>query len=452
MMREIIAEKLGFPLQDFYRKTNILETLQFYKETQNWDEDKLRNLQETKLKTLVNFAYKNVPYYEDLFNKIKLRPSDISTLDDLYKIPILTKKIALKNNSKLFVRNHKRIKNLRLGKTGGTTGIPLLVLKDANARSHTWASYYRWFEWMGLNYWDKKATLWGASTVLSNSVKSSIMSNSIDFLQNQITINSFSIDKSNYLKTFNHIKEFNPLILKGYLSSLIDLAEFIVRNDLKGISPIAISSTSETLLSHNREYLEQVFGAPVYDQYGCGEVSGIAYECSAHNGLHITEEHCIVETSENKNDLSGRSGNLVVTNLDNFAMPFLRYENGDVVALSDDKCSCGLKHKKISRIEGRTADTITLKNGTKVHGVFFTDIFYELNILSDKVQRFQVYQEKVGEIELRIEGETSLEPEKKKLLIDSLNRFFDSIIYIEQTLIQTETNGKFKYIISNILK
>ncbi|WP_029038376.1 phenylacetate--CoA ligase family protein [Salinimicrobium xinjiangense] len=452
-MRKTLSKTVGYPLQDKVKGTKILETLNFLRDSQSWDQDRIRNYQNEKLKSLVNHAYKNVPFYRDTFNELKLSPSDIKTQDDLYKIPVLTKEIARRENHRLLVKNHSSLGKIKKGKTGGTTGSPLLIYKDVTDRSFTWASYYRWFEWMGINYYDKKSTLWGAKTVLSQSTKSKFKDKATNFLLNEKTVNTFDNNEKNWKKTYDEISRFQPSILKGYLSSLIEFAHFIEKNNLNTLKPEVLSSTTETLLPHNREFLQKIFKAPIFDQYGCGEINGIAYECSAHDGLHITEEHCIVEIQNNgSNVIQGESGNLVITNLDNYVMPVIRYENGDRSSLSTKKCSCGINHSRLNSIEGRTADTIVLKNDVHVHAVFFTDIFYELGIFTDKVQRFQVIQTKVGQIILKLECQKNLEDHKEKQLRIALKRFFSNVEILQVVKIENSKNGKFRNIINEVSK
>lgn len=450
MFRKIIAKEFGYPIQDFVKKTEILKTLKFLNESQYWDDNQIEEYRLIKFKKLFEFARRNVPYYSELFGSLKLTFSDFKSLQDINKIPILTKEIVRKENHNLVARNFN-MKHVKKGKTGGTTGAPIIVLKDVNNRSFTWASYYRWYNWIGIDYYDKEATFWGARTVLSSSLKHNIIKKSTDYLQNNLAINSFNVSNKDLSKIYMSLRRFKPQIIKGYLSALIHLAEYIEYNDLETISPIALSSTSETLYKHNREFLESVFKAPIYDQYGCGELSAISYECPKHNGLHINQEHVICEVLDEDNQaIINKSGRIVGTDLDNYVMPFIRYENGDLATLTDRKCSCGVNQPLMYSIEGRSTDTITLKNGSKVHGVFFTDILYELGIMTDIVQRFQVYQNIPGSIEFRIESRGRISSELKKSIRNALNTFFEEVDIIETNQLSVSDSGKFKYILNDI--
>jgi phenylacetate-CoA ligase len=449
-IRKYYAKSIGYPLQDYIKKTNISDTLNLLRESQYWDEEKICDYQLSKLQSLITHAYRNVPYYSDLFDSIKLKPSDIQSLDDIQKIPLLTKDIIIKENSKLLATDFN-MRHVKKGKTGGTTGAPIVVYKDVANRSFTWASYFRWYEWMGVNYYDKVATLWGAATVTSKSLKRQIRDKTLQLLQNELRIDSFTMSDQNMMRVYEILTDNKPVLIKGYLSALLNYATFLKTNNLHAISPKALSSTTETLMPHHRKYIESIFKAPIYDQYGCGELSAISYECSAHSGLHINMEHIICEIlDENERSVIDKKGRVVGTDLDNYVMPFIRYENGDISSIASTKCSCGINQPLMNSIDGRTVDTVELKSGENVHGVFFTDIFFELGILTNKIQKFQIYQNQPGKIELRVQCAEPMEKKKKQILLQSIQKYFYEVNYSEHKMLSNEENGKFKYIINKI--
>jgi phenylacetate-CoA ligase len=450
-MRKFIAKKIGYPIQDVVKGTRILPTMDFLRLSQHWDEDKLNDYRLKKLINLVKYAYDNVPYYQNLFNSIKLKPADIRGIEDIRKIPILTKEIVRKENMNMVSRTFD-MKHVMKGKTGGTTGSPVITFSDPQNRSFIWASYYRWYEWMGIELGDKATTLWGARTVLSDSLIEKTRNRLINFLQNSITINSFEMNEVTLPLIYEKIKKSQPVILKGYLSALLYLANYCESVNDKSIRPKVLSTTTETLLPHNRLYLEKILQAPVYDQYGCGEVSAIAYECSHHNGLHINQEHVIVEILDESGCCTeGQTGRMITTGLDNYVMPFIRFENGDSAANSPVKCKCGINQPLLTSIAGRIGDTIVLANGSRVHGVFFSDILYELNILAEKIQRFQVYQNAPGEIEFRFESTIKVEDRVMGQLKEALLKFFNKVEIRHVKKLQNEENGKFRYIKTTLI-
>jgi phenylacetate-CoA ligase len=450
MAGKFIARKIGYPLQDLVKHTSILKKKEFLMETQKWDESRLREYQFSKLKSLLQFSMRHVPYYRDLFIKEKIDLNDITRIEDIKIIPVLTKEIVRNENMRLMA--DIPLKHIKKGKTGGTTGSPVMTLHDAEARSFTWGSYYRWYDWIGVELGDPVATLWGSKRVLRQSRFQNAKDRMADYLQNTITINAFQLDPQALPAVVKKLNRFEPVLIKGYLSALYLLANHLSsQNKSLDFKPLAVSTTSETLLKPYKDFMQNVFQCPVYDQYGCGEVEAIAYECREQNGLHITSEHVIVEVLNPDNDaVFNTEGKIVVTDLDNQAMPFIRYENGDMAALDPAKCRCGLQHPLLKSIAGRSIETIILKNGGKVHGVFFTDIFHELDISTVQVSRFQVHQKIPGAIELRLEVKDINDDAYLLKLKNALMQYFNDAQIIKYRELAADESGKFRYVLSEV--
>lgn len=447
MLNKFIATHIGFPLQDKVMKTPILETGKLLDESQFWGSSKMEEYQLTKLKQLIEYSYTNVPYYRALFKKHNIHPDDIKKLDDIKIIPVLTKELLRENHQSL-ISEIAQFKHVKKGKTGGTTGTPVPTYKDTSERSFTWASYYRWYNWMGIKREDKVLTFWGTATVIEQRKITKLKNYLKNRIQNNLTISSFNLNDTTLPLVYKKLMSYDPVLIKGYVSAIVNVALFMRTHNLKPNNALkAISTTTETLLPMYRSLIEEVFNVKVFDQYGCGEVAAIAYECSAHLGLHLTEEHVVFEIlDDNNNNIINQTGNVTVTSLDNYVMPLIRYQNGDVATLSNVKCSCGVNSALIKSIEGRVADTIKLKNGSKVHGVFFTSLFYELGITAKTISRFQIQQLKSGEIDIKLETASPIPKEIVKKIHDNVSRFIDIHSINEMNNIPSESNGKFRYI------
>lgn len=448
IIRKFIAEKIGFPLQDAVKGTNINKTLRFLQHSQYWTKEQMDEYKLKKLKKLIDYSYRHVPYYKELFDSINLSPTDIRNLSDIKKIPILTKEIARLNREKLCSNELHKFK-IKKGKTGGTTGVPFSFLSDTQNRSFVWAAYYRWYEWIGIKRADRVLTFWGTKKVLSKNRRVTLKDNLMSFIQNNKTINSFNLNAQTLPKVYDEIIKYNPVLIKGYLSALILVAKYMEENNLppnKGLK--ALSSTTETLLPIHRELLERVFNKPIYNQYGSGEIPGIAFECKEQNGLHLTEEHVLLEClNDEGDDVIGENGRLILTNLDNFVMPFIRYEVGDDAIISDNvTCKCGVNALIIQEISGRTTDTVLLKDGSRVHGVFFTDIFHEIGITTQLISRFQLIQYNDKKVKLILETKNEIPEKTITILRNKMLLFLDDVEIVLQEFIDTEENGKFKYI------
>ena len=419
-------------MQDVVNGTSILATLKELNKSQFWPLEKQQEYQFEKFLQLLHHSVENVPYYRDLFREEKLVLADIKEPDDICKIPILTKEIAREKNDQLIAQNVDRMKVIK-GVTGGTTGPPLKVLRDVPDRNFTWAAFYRWYQWMGISYGDHMLQLWGTPTVLHVPLSFKLRSAAKDFYYNRHQINSFNLNE----KT---------------IPGVLDKIEYILNHNIRlSYAPKALSSTTETLFPAYKKLIESAFGSKLYDQYGCGECNSIAFDAGDKNGLYIATEHALLEILDEDNSPAGLAqGRFAVTNLDNYAMPFIRYENGDSGQFTEYDEASEIKLPAVKEVLGRTADTITLKDGSRVHGVFFTDILNELFSENPAtIHRFQVFQNNPGKIEFRIEKATPPQKEYLAALDQALLRFFDEVDIVTMSMLPKDKTGKFRYILSN---
>ena len=451
-IRKFISRRFAYPLQDFYNKTSIISTHQFLLDSQSWSESQLLQYQFDKFRKLVDHAYLNVPYYTKLFRSVGITPEDIKGFDDIAKIPVLSKETARKENANLIAQNPVKGRILK-GFTGGTTGPPLKLLRDSTDLSFTWAAFFRWYTWMGLEIGDPIVKIWGAPTVLTRSFRRGLADELKNWYYNRNMVNSFNLNEQTIRHVIDRFNAFKPSLIRGYLSAFIQIAEYMKENNLKlDFKPIAISSTTETLLEPFRILIEEMFNAPMFDQYGCGECNSIAFEAGDGMGMYVASEHVYLEILDDMDKpVTGKEGRIVMTNLDNYIMPFIRYENGDSGEFSTVTAGRKFNLPLIKRISGRTADTITLANGSKVHGVFFTDILRELFVENpDYIHRFQVYQVVSGEIEFRIETKKKPDDEYVTKLENALKRYFTVVKIVITDKLALDSSGKFRYVISKM--
>ena len=171
----------------------------------------------------------------------------------------------------------------------------------------------------------------------------------------------------------------------------------------------------------------EAFGENIYDQYGCGETLSIAFECEKHEGLHLSNEHIILEILNEKNQMSNR-GKVIFTNLVNYTMPVIRYENDDIASWADKECSCGRNLPLLKEIDGRVCEFIEGTNKNKVHGEFFTHIFDGLRI-SEKYQikEFRIIQEKIDKIRIEFVTEEDLSKKDVKIIRNKVNKYLGEV-------------------------
>jgi phenylacetate-CoA ligase len=339
----------------------------FLLESQHWPHTKLKEYQWTKLQDLLLFAKAHVPYYRDLFEKQKINISSTTTVEDIKQIPILTRETIQSNLDALMSEKHDR-KDLFLNSTGGSTGQPLNFHQDINFNEwHEAAMLRAWKDMVGQKFTDLEAVVWGAERDIGKGLSIKRILYSV-LREKKLALNTFDLDPKlirRFLLVYNILR---PPILRGYSSSLYFLANFISDNQIRIHYPSAIISSAEMMWPEMRKTVETVFRAKVFDSYGSREVSQIATECEAHNGLHVVMENQYVEV-ENKA--------IIVTNLNNYAMPFIRYKIGDKAErIVSGSCTCGRHSERLLGITGRESEMISLDSGKTIHGEYFTHLFY----------------------------------------------------------------------------
>jgi phenylacetate-CoA ligase len=187
------------------------------------------------------------------------------------------------------------------------------------------------------------------------------------------------------------------VLLFGHAHSLYRFARFWEQRDLPAYRFRAALCTAMPLPRHERETLQRVFRAEVFDRYGAEELSLIATECRAHEGLHVNTDGLFVEILPSP--AVPDAGRIVVTDLWNRGMPLVRYDLGDHVELGPKSCACGRTYPLLRSVKGRIADTLWTADGRRVSGIAITEHFAELFPHIDQVQ---IVQDRVDHVVVKV--------------------------------------------------
>ena len=410
----------------------VEEHYNFFEQSQWWSADELKAYQAEKLRRLIRYVYENVPYYGDLMRRHYLSPKDIKYVEDLRKLPILNKDVIRKNSNKI-LSNDFSDQRASLARTGASTGEPLVFYLDKKATDIAWGAFFRFFGWIGYQWGDKIALFW--RTPDGFKYRGTWYQNMADWLRYSRAMNvevfdAFRMsddDLAGYAKRLQHCQ---PGIIRGYPGSIIYLTNYCIKNAIKGIRPKAITTTAEPLFKRERKLLEDYYSCEVFDHYGCGEVYSIAYECEKHTGLHITTEHSIVEIVDDTGTPveAGKEGKIILTDLDNYMMPFIRYENGDMGSLKKESCTCGRNLPLMDHVRGRIFGLIRGVNGNVVHGEFFADLLQNLGWYEAYgLMHFEVVQKTIEGFDCNFV--CSILPDKKAIedFKDSCRQYFGNM-------------------------
>lgn len=343
-----------------------------------------QDLQQRRLAGMQQHAAANVPYYREI-----LGGKQPTALADF---PILTKE-TLRTRGHALLADGVNKSRLTLNASGGSTGKPVQLYQDANYWQEARAS--QWFveSWWGIRPGDRTASIWGTDRDLPpQTVREKITA----FIAQLRVCNAFALDEQRMEAFAEMLAAWQPRFVIGYSSALSLFARFLLERPHLAIRPVAMKSTAEVLHASERAVIEQAFQAPLYDFYGSREVNNIAAQCEQRRGLHVNTWNRVVEIVDEKGApvAPGRPGRVLVTDLTNFAMPMIRYENEDVSSLDPEPCACGRAFPTLSRIEGRKSDFILTPARRLIHGEYFTHLFYD----QPQVRTFRVHQESLERV------------------------------------------------------
>ncbi|HNT76271.1 MAG TPA: hypothetical protein PKH77_14750 [Anaerolineae bacterium] len=385
-----------------YRATRLLwpggmETRRHLRElerTQWLSRDELQQVQLGKLQRLVQHAYDNVPFYHEKYQQAGIHPRDIRSLADFQALPFLTREEVRANLPALTARNFERDK-LFPNETGGSTGEPLHFFVEGAFWWWNAATWFRARHWHGVQEGDRAAWLWGAHEDMP---EWSWRRRWRAALMQERYLNAFAMTESKMQEFAQMLRVWRPKMLKGYASTLTLFARHLQKQGISDIRPHYIETTSEKLTQPQRELLETVFHCPVADHYSSRELGTMAYQC-AQGGFHICADVRYLEVVANGLVAPpGQLGEVVATSLNQFAMPFIRYKNGDVAVYQEQPCACGRPLPCLQEVVGRTNDYLVSGDGQFVHSEFFAYIFR----VKPEVERYQVYQRDARHLEVRL--------------------------------------------------
>ena len=448
-MYSTFVRNVNLLIYRFYWHQSVSKYLQELESTQWLSTEEIKKLQWAKLKNLLEYAYTNVPYYRRMFETLNMSPKDIATPNDFRKLPILDKEKITDNLSDIVSSAYDR-RDLHKNSTGGSTGAILRFFSDRKEIPFVQALVLLNDQWAGLELGDKHTLLWGSPFDISRQKK---LKNRIYYrMLRLLFLPSYNLSEETMHKYAKKLRQYKPKTIIGYSSSLYLFAKFLEENKIRDINPKSIISSAEVLYDYQRELIESVFQCKVFNRYGSREIGAIAQECPEHSGMHINAEHVYVECLKENGEPAapGERGELVITDLDNYGMPFIRYRIGDVGVLSDRKCNCGRGLPIMEKVEGRTFDIIVGTNGIYFDGHFFSIL---LRTAVDGIKQFQVVQESEKEINIKIVIDEVFKTEYIDVLTNKIHEYCGEDMRINFNIvdeIQPTKSGKFRFIISKV--
>ena len=383
-----IVSKLLFPFHERLKKHDTVKIRNSLDKSQWLSTAEILKQQDERLALFIKRAVKHVPYYQQLFKKLKLTPNDVNNRLALQKLPFLDKNTIRENFAHFKADNAGQTSSFT---TGGSSGSPLTFLLGNERVSHDVAEKWRATRWWDVDIGDKEIVAWGSPIELGAQDKVRIMR---DKLFRSTLIPAFDMNEEKLLSFIEQIKAIKPKMLFGYPSvfSLIAKTAETHNIDLTKLGIKVVFVTSERLYPYQREIIETIFNAPVANGYGGRDAGFIAHQCPQ-GKMHISAEDIIIEIIDNNENVlpNGEKGEIVVTHLATSDFPFIRYRTGDIGSIDTSPCECGRGLPVLKDIEGRSTDFVVAEDGTMMHGLALIYILREL----DGIEEFKIFQEAI---------------------------------------------------------
>jgi phenylacetate-CoA ligase len=348
------------------------------------------------LRHLLSYAGEHVPYYRELFKRVRFDPRGVTSRGHLEALPFLTRQIVRERYSDLVDPAH-RSTNLKKG-TSGSTGVPLKF--EYSMASECWrqAAKVRGYGWAGYRPGLKTFYYWAAVSGARPSLK--IRADRV--LRRETFCDSMRQDNASRLAALALFRRIRPHVVVCYTQACALFARWILEEGLRDWDDLPVICGAEALLPGDRAVLASAFGPAIFETYGSRETMLIAAECNAHEGMHIQEENLLVEIVRDGSQAPpGEPGDVVVTDLHNLGMPMIRYVNGDVATLAPPgPCACGRGLARVARVDGRRADTLTDGAGNSVPGIVFHVLFSDAR--REIIRQFQAVQSDGGAVVLKV--------------------------------------------------
>lgn len=374
-----VQENLILPANDLFSGKSISRSLHFLLQSQRWSTEKMVAYQEERLRSIVKYAYENVPFYHDLFKEHHLIPSDILKVGDLHKIPVISKNDMRKHPVDYYLARNISTSNCIRMNSSGSTGEPFTYFITREAFSMSYACAIRGWYWMGYRLGD-------TYTKLSQNPRSGYSKKLQDLITRSQYVFIRDLTPGALIDVINRLNQGQPDFIRCYPDPLLFLSILINDGNELHYSPKAINTTGNILTPDARKKIEKAFGVPVFDSYSC-EASAQFFEGPDRKEYLASMEYAITEVIDN-NDNHADLGRHITTDLWNLAMPFIRYDTQDIIEKSDRQNEFGIHLAAFREIKGRNSDILVTPSGKYLIVHTFT-IFFEY---FEEIVQFQVIQ------------------------------------------------------------
>jgi phenylacetate-CoA ligase len=400
------------------------------------DIEVLRKQQYLKLRKMISHAYENVPFYHKLFKEAGIRPEDIRTLADIKKIPITYKSDVQARSEEFLARGYDE-RNCRVRYTSGSTGNPHRLFFSKSADDFGHATDLRSMYQNGYRLYHKSFELSHPRHIGRPTIPQRLGLHRVKLASIFETPERMAC----------HIREYQPMFLKGYPSMLRTIAAKIEQGENLGVRKIF--TTSELLSRSDRKLIMESFKADVIDLYGSVEFPRVAWECEKHEGYHIDIDSVVFELTKGGEVIEEGQGDVTITGLYNKAMPLIRYNVGDIGRIERGlRCGCGRSTPLLHSIRGRSNDRIILPSGREVDPLTLYSVEDLIGVKSFRI--IQVKPNAFQVIYTNLPGSKIVEQSFRKAIQNACGNEKVKVTVKRADSLPRDPSGKFRAVISRV--
>lgn len=424
--------KYAIIIGDVFLKYSINKSIKYWKTVFNSSTNKVNELEKENLSKILAYAVNNIKYYKK--NGIQLNDNPYEAIKDF---PILTKEILRNNENELISKKYKKEK-LLVSYSSGSSGVQSRIFMSKKEKSSNLGIL--------LNIWKDQGYSFGNNILQTGmSPNRGILKSIKDFLFKTNYINAFSHSEEDLKKALlkNVNKKNNVLI--GYASSLNVIAEIVIKENIN-LKIKSVISFGDKLFNIYKKNIEKAFKAKVLESYGSNEGLMIAFQKDL-DYMYIINPHVYIEILDDEGNpvKDGEIGNIIVTRLDGFSMPIIRYKIGDLgIKLPKEKYPKKREYNfpLFEKIIGRETDIIKLSSNKTLTVHSFTGIFEFV----PEIKQFKVIQEKIDKITIEYIKDSGFKLEILENITSELQKHIQDssfkINYKEVTFIAPTKSGK----------
>lgn len=448
-MYRYLYSKLVYPLYHLLTGSGAVSAVRELESHDRLSTSELKDLEKTKLQCLLSHAGEHVPYYKNVIENSGLDIESLAEPAQFRKLPVLSKATIREQGERL---HSTMLDGNRLdpNSTSGSTGSPMKFFTDLRSKAYRKATVFRNRRWLGIEIGEQVVHIWGSQ--IDQERAEALRGRIHAGITRETFLSAYEIGDAEFLKYAEVLKRSGAGLLIGYPSVLSEFARFCSSRSIRFAKLRAVIVSAEALHKHHRQVIEENLGIELFNRYGCREVGDIAHEVPGQAGLVVNSDRVLVEIVDERGEpcAAGVQGRILVTDLDNYGMPLIRYDIGDSGAWAPSGDGLArLPYPILESVEGRSLDIVSSPAGARVGGTFWTILLRKRPGFAN----FQVVQEKPDGVKIRYVRDKEIATIDLAYFSKKIEEQFGAgfaSTFTEVDRIEPEANGKFRLVISRL--